>query len=47
MALKRSFESLSPKPDDHFLEVLKIINGALSGDRTKVVTYTEVSVRNA
>jgi hypothetical protein len=26
---------------DHFLEILKIVNGALSGDRDKVVTYTE------
>jgi len=30
-----------PTPDDYFLEVLKIVNGALSGDRAKVVTYTE------
>jgi hypothetical protein len=41
MALKRSSDSLPLRPDDHFLEVLKIVNGALSGDRTKVVTYTE------
>jgi SpoVK/Ycf46/Vps4 family AAA+-type ATPase len=29
------------KPEDYFLEVLKIVNGALSGDRAKVVTYVE------
>jgi SpoVK/Ycf46/Vps4 family AAA+-type ATPase len=40
MPPKRSPSSPSPKPDDHFLEVLKIVNGALSGDRAKVVTYT-------
>ena len=41
MPPKRSRDQLPLKLEDHFLEVLKIVNGALAGDRTKVVTYTE------
>lgn len=42
MPHKRSEAARSPKPEDYFLEVLKIVNGALSGDRAKVVTYAEL-----
>jgi ATPase family associated with various cellular activities (AAA) len=37
----RSGSYTSPwRSDEHFLEILKIVNGALAGDRAKVITYT-------